>query len=662
VDVILIPPLINSFFEVNSKNFVPLGLLTIVASLRKFGFNAEIYIPKQRIIYSNDYQSVAKDILLYNPKFIGFSTWCISYPVSILVAEQIKKNAPKIPVIFGGPQASILSIETLKYFPFINFVLAGESDYSFPDLLKQLSKIQPNLEEIQGLVYRDEAGKLKKNPIAKTCIKLNDLPIPAYDLIIDKYSVSLDVGRGCPFKCTYCTTSDFFSKKYRVKSVERILTEMEFVFKNLKIIKFSFAHDMFTLNKKFINELCTNLVQLKKLNNIEYTWTCSARIDCVDKDMLQKMKDAGCESIFFGIESGSGKIQKSICKNLNINKAYEIADICREAGINMHASFITGFPDESKTDIEKTLKCIFNLALKGSFVQISELSFLPGTPLFEKHKNSLKLDGLFSNFSGTICGEEELRIIHEFPMVFSSFYYLPVKILSHGEMFFLCNLVNKLSDFRNTIFLLKNIVEVDIKSVNLLKLFKEEYNKLHSKELLHLPAASFWVKIIRNYILKNKSRINHTEIYDVFSFEAFQSLLLAKYNRWHLINSKSKTVSNSDIAFIKPTPLWNLLTTSYKLNKIIPAENNWATSISRKKGKYKWLIIAVSEEKCKLFKINKTEEFLLNNLDEITIKEYTEKVSSAEQTNYIKNWLRKMEKLGVLEIGPLNKTQVSNLI
>lgn len=630
---------------------MPLGLLAIAASLKNNGFSPTIYHPRKSSVKFTGYNSIAKKILKEKPQIIGFSTWCISYPSSLLIAKQIKKTAPEISILFGGPQASILARETLIHFPFVDFVLAGEADITFPDFLNEFISHNPVYSRIPGLTHRAENGEIFQNLNNHIIENLDELPVPSYDLIPGSKSLKLDVGRGCPFKCTYCTTNDFFSKKYRVKSAKRILHEMNTAFETFKINKFSFAHDMFTLNKKFIEELCSALIGQKNAG-INYTWTCSARIDCVTEKMLARMKQSGCEAIFFGIESGSDKIQKSIGKNLKINKAYDVAEICREKGINMHASFIMGFPNETKTDLEKSLHCALNLATNTALVQFSELSLLPGTPLYGKHHSELKIDGLFSNFSNTFCSNDEMKLICQFPGIFSSFYYLPVKTLSHSEMSFLCQIINSLPNFRNTLFLLRKLLLADTEGTKLLQHFKKWYKLMQINDFSKTPVISHATRFLRNYILENANRINTPELNDIFAYEAFQGLILARFNRWQLIKQQLKTGEKTNRLQITPTPAWNILTTSYKLNRIIPSENKWdTTKTGKRKGRYIYLMVANSPDKCKRYQINNTDEYLLRSLSETNIDEFITMTGSDVTKTEIMTWLKKMKRLGVIEIS-----------
>jgi len=636
---------------------MPLGLLSLAATLRIENYLAQIYQPKFRLIQDEDYKKTAFDVLRKKPSLIGFSTWCISYPASLLLAKELKALAPEKPIIFGGPQASILATETLEKFAFIDYVLCGESDYTFPQLVKELNKDDSNIKDIPGLVYRDFSGNICQNKQNQSIQNLNELPVPAYDLISGSKSLSLDVGRGCPFNCTYCSTNDFFSKKYRVKSTKRIISEMLSAFEKWGIKSFSFAHDMFTFNKKFILELCKNLISIKEEKGINFTWTCSARIDCISNDMLVVMKKAGCQSIFFGIESGSDKIQKSIRKNLKVDKAYELADICRHINIKMHASFIVGFPDETKSDLEQTLQIIFKLAFKGVFTQISELSLLPGTPLFNNYVNQLKLDGSFSNFSQTVCGPAELQLIQQYPKIFSSFYYLPVSTLKRKEMVFLCQFINKQSQFRNTLFLIGDLIVRDSLSLSLIDIFIKYFHKIKTEEL-NIPIVSHWVSIIKNHLKKSKKNISNPIINDVFTYESYLALLKAVYNRWHLFQLQSNCrISSSDFN-INPTPVWRILTTSYKIEKILPSENNWDINhCQHKKGIYKYLVTALSETDSNYRRINSKEEFLLFNLSKLSFQEYVKKVITIQNEHKTLLWIKKMNKLGVVEFSEIQNNK-----
>lgn len=628
---------------------MPLGLLSLAACLQKTGSYVNIFQPKERLIQPEDYKKAAKHILTYKPDIIGFSTWCITYAASLLIAEQLKILSPNTPLIFGGPQASILAKETMMEFPAVDFVLSGECDLTFPKFIKEFEKKNPTFSKISGLTFRTNSDKIKQTPTNGALPVLDELPVPSYEFVSNADTLKLDVGRGCPFNCTYCSTNNFFSKKYRIKSPTRILYEMNLAFKKSKIRTFSFTHDMFTLNKKFVFDLCEKLILQKKENKTEFVWTCSARIDCVTDKMLIQMKKAGCESIFFGIESGSEKIQKEIKKNLNISRAYTIADICREVGLNMHASFIIGFPNENYEDIEQTLVCALKLSLKGALVQVSELSLLPGTTLHNQYGHKLKLDGNFSNFSNTVCGPKELKLIIDYPSIFSSFYYLPTDYIDRKMILSLCEFINYAYFFRDTIFLLKKQIQDEISQFKIFNLFENEFNNsMKGKETLMI---SHWIRILKNFLKENKTLLNQFEVYDVFAYEAYTALLKTYFIRWNIISQKKKSKKITQNSIISPTPVWNVLTTSYKLDKILPSLNNWKIkNIKKQKGQYNYLIIAISENYCFKKQIFKKDEYMLKKLSKTPFPDFVNKVKNVSSAGETLKWLKKMQKWGVLEI------------
>ena len=645
----LIPPLLNPLVKKREDDFVPLGLLTL-ASIIRLKNEVVIYEPKYRLIEPEDYQKVANDILSYQPDIIGCSTWCISYATVLLIAKEIKSTQPDIPIIFGGPQASITAKETLRQFPFVDYILKGEADLSFPILLEEVVKNTPDLNRVPALVFRNNSKKITENPSKPPIQKLDELPLPAYDLFPAKKTVKLDIGRGCPFKCTYCTTNDFFSKKYRTKSVDRVIEEMLAVHEKLHINNIGFAHDMLTMNKKFVLELCDRLIKIKEEKGIEFKWTCSARIDCITTEMLVQMRDAGCESVFFGIESGSPEIQRQIQKNLKVETSFELADTCREIGMNMFSSFILGFPEETKSDLEQTLETLIKLAVKGSYVQSSELSLLPGTPLYISHKNKLKIDDNFSNFSNTFCSEQELELIHQYPELFSSFYYLPVKTLKREEMVFLNKLINKMNLFRNTIYLLSDKIRADIETIELVYLIKEVYKQLHPKKDSNLPTVVHWINILSHYIEYNKKSLP-SYFEDVFNLESYVALILTINSKWRLNHTpKTQKVVTND-SQILPTPVWKILKTNYILESIIPSKNGWIRNKKRlRKGAYYYLIVAISPIKCKKIRLNEKEVHFLENLSKLYFVDYVKKVKFHTTEKEILAWLRKMQRLGVLEL------------
>lgn len=368
IDLLFVPPITNPVFIEQVENFIPVGLLALLASLDNCGFHGEIYQPKIVILEELDIQKVAEDILLYSPKAVGFSTWCHSYPFSILIAQRIHEINSEIPIIFGGPQASSVGELTMKCFPFIKYILQGEADLSLGMLMETITHTKNhNLEKIDGLIFRDINSRdnvINKNEVCHIT-ELDQLPIPKYNKNFSKKYISIDIGRGCPFHCTYCSTNLFFSKKYRIKSINRIIKEIDYCYINFNSRWYSFSHDMISLNKKFTHDLSTQISKYFYKKKRKFGWTCSARVDCITEDLLVEMYNGGCSGIFFGIESGSSRVQKLIKKNLDVAKARKKIKKSAILGIHTVVSYIIGFPFETKKNLNDTLISVLEMAMVG---------------------------------------------------------------------------------------------------------------------------------------------------------------------------------------------------------------------------------------------------------------------------------------------------------
>ncbi len=603
------------------------------------------------VLDKQKYKLLAQRILEHKPNIVGFSTWCINYPFSLLIAAEIKKENPEITILFGGPQASILPKLTLQKFQFVDFVLAGEAELTLPIFLTELNKITSDWTTIPGLSYRARNGIILSNKYDKTVDDLDALPIPAYDLIPNARWLKIDVGRGCPFRCVFCSTSDFFSRKYRVKTTDRIVSEMLHAYSQRKIRSFSFAHDMFTFSKVFVFELCEKLIRIQQQQGIEFKWTCSARVDCVSKEMLIAMQKAGCTDIFFGIETGSKRMQKIIQKNLNLLEIYKVTEICKQIKINVHASYIIGFPEESKSDLNDTLKSILILSSNAVLTQASELTILPGTPLYASQLDNLKFDGRFSNFSRNDCGPKEMELIKNHREIFSSFYFLPVDTITRFEMLFLRSLINKSKNFRNTLFLLAKFILKRIEKVDLVNILKKECGKIDRSNLNLESITLYSINYIEKLIIREKAIESLPYIMDVFSYESYCAMLKTMYFQLNMHSSMSTNREIDQKTIIYATPIWKVLTTKHQLEKVTPEDNSWTmNSDGTSIGNYYYLLVAVSNTSCNRIEIKEKEKYLLDHLSKLYFSDYVNKVNSVASEEEVLIWINKMRKLGVVEI------------
>lgn len=370
-----------------------------------------------------------------NADLYGFSSICSTYPLTVRVARSVKNLRPHAMILFGGPQASVVDEATLAAFPWVDFVLRGEVEQSLPCLFQELHR-DYDFSQVRGLTYRDGTA-VRRNPNAPVIEDLDSLPPPAYHLsnyLTKATSASIELGRGCPFSCTFCSTNDFFRRNFRLRSPARVLKEMREIAEACGIRHFDLVHDMFTVDRKRVVAFCEAMLS----SDEGFTWDCSARTDCVDKELLELMARSGCRNIFFGIETGSQKMQRVIDKDLDLDTAREMLNIAEQLGVKTTVALITGFPEEDWEDVRSTLRIFTDAARHTrSHPQLNILAPLAGTPIHTLHKNELVLEDLCSDMShqGLTQSEQDLALIRSYPDIFPNFYMIPVKGLDRDVLF-----------------------------------------------------------------------------------------------------------------------------------------------------------------------------------------------------------------------------------
>jgi radical SAM superfamily enzyme YgiQ (UPF0313 family) len=383
-----------------------------------------------------EFAEFAASILTANEAEIyGFSSICSSYPLTLRIAQALKVLRPHCTILIGGPQASVVDLQTLAAFPFVDVVLRGEAEHTLPLLLAQL-RGDGRFDQIPGLTYRVD-GQPHRNPNAPLIDDLDALPFPAYHLteyLKASDRAVLELGRGCPFACTFCSTNDFFRRKFRLRSPERVLCDMRRIAATYCIRKFELVHDMFTVDRKRVTAFCEAMLA----SGEGFSWSCSARTDCIDEELLALMARSGCKGIFYGVEVGSEKMQAVIDKHLDTQRVHEIIDATERLGIGSTVSLICGFPEETWDDVRQSMGVFMRSArCPSSHPQLNLLAPLAETPLYTRHKNDLVLEELCSSVShqGRCQNGADLQLIVSYPDIFPNFYAIPTPSLERDSLF-----------------------------------------------------------------------------------------------------------------------------------------------------------------------------------------------------------------------------------
>jgi hypothetical protein len=320
----------------------------------------------------------------------------------------------------------MLHREIMDAYGQFDIIVRHEAEETLPPLLAKLETRGFN--GIPGVTWRDGRNRLKITPGLPKIEDLDSLPIPAYELYpvatLGLDLMRVEAGRGCPFVCTFCSTSSFFQRDYRLKSAERIVHEMDLLHARYGATEFKLDHDLFTVNRRKVREFCD------AVEDRGYSWRVSARTDCVDASLLEKMALAGCIGLYFGIETGSQRMQRLADKRLRLDGVDAILDVAEHFGIETTASFITGYPDELQDDQDATLDMLGACFARPQDACTPQLHILlpePGTPMFTKHGKSLAYDGYVTKFNARLFHDDRAEVLAH-PELYSTYFYYPAAI------------------------------------------------------------------------------------------------------------------------------------------------------------------------------------------------------------------------------------------
>lgn len=404
-----------------------LGLLSLIAMAESGGHEGRLYNPKLELargtlaLDESLYASIAAGLLRESPDVVGLTSLGCNFICTLKVASYIKQARPEVPIILGGPHATILDRQILEHFPQFDVIVRNEAELVLLPLLDALQR--DRLDTVPGVTFRGVKGVIT-NPAAPLIEDVDGLPWPAYahhpihELPLTWLRV--EAGRGCPFSCTFCSTASFFGRRYRLKSAGRLVSELDFLHQTYGISHFALMHDLFTVNRMKVQEFC------EAVEARGYTWSCSARMDCVDAELLRHMQRAGCRSIYYGVETGSPRMQELSRKRQDLSLFEPILDATHGVEMEATVSFITGYPQEEQADQDETLDLIGSCFQRDPAlikVQLHLLTPEPGTRLFQEFGNRLGYDGYITDFNFPTLEPDDAVVMERYPDVFMNHHF-----------------------------------------------------------------------------------------------------------------------------------------------------------------------------------------------------------------------------------------------
>ena len=374
----------------------PVALLYLAGSLRQAG--AEVAVLDGCL---EGWQGIALKIRAFKPDIIGVTCLTPERRAAIRVASLAKEIDANVLTVMGGAHPTTMDRQLLTCYPYVDVAARGEGE----EIIVELARDLP-LAEIAGISWRKN-GKVLRNHWRDTIADLNSIPLPAWDLIdLHRYPargtgvvngvdlakaprVSVVFSRGCVARCHFCSTW-WIWQGWRGRSGANMADELSLLYHDCGVRHFCFADDTMTVNRDEVIKLCHEITT----RDLKIAFHLTTRVDCVDEEMLARLKEAGCYEIAYGIETGCERLLSAMGKNVTLESADRAIALTKAVGIRATALIILGNVGETVETINETVAWLTRVQ-PNSVGTVGALWILPGTKLCARAKKLGLLDDEF---------------------------------------------------------------------------------------------------------------------------------------------------------------------------------------------------------------------------------------------------------------------------
>jgi len=364
--------------------FALLGLGYLAAVLEKNNYQVDVIDCQVSNLTLEEFK---KEIEKRQPDIVGVTSSTLTYKSGLKLIKVAREARPNCITLAGGPHVTFWDDHALEECPDLDIVIRREGEATLVELVQHI-EAEKSCAEVLGITYRKD-GKIVRTPDRPYIEDLDSLPFPARHLWpMDKFKQYEDVlylamTRGCVYWCEFCCTVRMHGRKYRMRSAQNVVDEIEYLYKTYGKTKYTFCDDAFTVDEPRVEELCREI----KKRNLKIEWNCGTRVDMITKELLITMKDAGCVSVWFGVESATQQVLDAMKKGITPDLTEKVIGWVREVGLKPTPNVILGFPGETKDSAWKTIKFIEKIAPDAvGFYNVA--TPFPGTPLYDTVKEN----------------------------------------------------------------------------------------------------------------------------------------------------------------------------------------------------------------------------------------------------------------------------------
>ena len=355
----------------------PLGICYVAAACEEAGADVTIL---DYIVRKYSPLKLAAEMDAFRPDVIGANSVTLNFKGAAAIMQEAKRHNPDVITMMGGPHVSFDAVSTLNKYPEIDLIVIGEGEETLKELLPLIHN-RSRWEHVAGIAFRKD-GEVIFTGRRELIHDLDTLPKPARHLLpMSRYQalgfpVSIITSRGCPNQCIFCLGRKMVGYKLRYRSPKLVVDEVEEIL-SYGFTRINIADDLFTSNKDRVRTFCDEI----KKRGIKFAWTAFSRVNTADEEVLTMMKEAGCETVSFGIETGNTEMIKRIRKGITLEQSRKAVQACHKAGVTPHASFVIGLPGETWETINDTKEFAESLGINYGYHLLAPF---PGTTIWEE--------------------------------------------------------------------------------------------------------------------------------------------------------------------------------------------------------------------------------------------------------------------------------------